>query len=111
MAETIEREYGFLKIGNKYYEQQDAKEKISFVEVSKGKVKKKIKLLKEITEKLKDNLDKEAVLMEALSKIDSPSLEIIHSTVYNSKRKVKIETRKHYCVDMRVGKITIPIVD
>jgi IS30 family transposase len=92
--EIIEREYGFLKIGNKYYEQQDGKEKVSFVEVSKDKVQKKMKLLKEITDKLKDNLDREAVLMEALSKIDTLSLEIIHGTVYNAKRKVKIKTRK-----------------
>jgi IS30 family transposase len=111
MVKEIEREYGFLKIGNKYFEQRQEQQRVSFVEVSKVRVKKKIKLLKEITERLKDTLDKEAVLMEALSKIDSNELELIHSAVYNAKRKVKMQTRRHYCVDMRVGRFTIPIVD
>ncbi|KKK94482.1 hypothetical protein LCGC14_2682430 [marine sediment metagenome] len=67
--------------------------------------------LKELAERLKENLDGEAVMIEALSKLDDGALEQIHNVVFNIKRKTKVKTRKHYCVDMKVGRYIIPIVD
>ena len=74
-------------------------------------MKKKIDIAKEITEKLKNSLDKEAVLMEALTKLDIAYLENLHNALYNSKRKVKPKTRMHHCVDMKIGKMIVPIID
>ncbi len=109
--EKIERRYGYLIVDDKYYELSTEGSVTSFIEVNKKKVKKKIKLMQEISDKLKESLDKEAVLMEALSDLDEEYLEMIHNNLYNSKRKVKPVTRKHHCVDMKVGKLIIPIVN
>lgn len=107
----LTKEYGFLKVGGKYYKFNDGKDYTSYVEVSKIEVKKKISLAKEITEKLKNSLDKEAVLMESLTKLPTDYLEQIHNSLYNSKRTIKPKTRAHHCVDMKVGKLIVPIVD
>ncbi len=109
--EKIERKYGYLIVDGKYYELNTEGSATAFVEVNKKKVKKKIKLMEEISNKLKDSLDKEAVLMEALSNLDEEYLEMIHNNLHNSKRKAKPITRKHHCVDMKVGKLIIPIVN
>jgi IS30 family transposase len=108
----ITKEFGYLKIDGKYYEfNEKSPESTSYLQVSPEKVKKKIKIAKEITEKLKNSLDKEAVLMESLTKLSTEYLEHIHNSLYNSKRKIKPRTREHHCVDMKVGKLVIPIVD
>lgn len=111
MKPKIEREYGFLKLEGKYYKSKMVNGRNCFEEVSKETFEKKIKLIKEISTKLKDNLDKEAVLHEALSQLDDFYLDQLHNTLYNSKRKVKPITRKHHCVDMKVGKMVIPIIN
>lgn len=105
-------EYGWLKIGNKYYKPEVIKEygRPGYIAVDNKKVEKRIKLLKEIAEKLKASLDPEMVIMEALSKIDDELyIESIHNALYNSKRKVKPKTRRHHCVDMKIGKLMLPI--
>ncbi len=109
--EVIERKYGYLMVDGKYYELNTEGNVTSFVEVNKKKVEKKLKLMQEISDKLKESLDKEAVLMEALSNLDEEYLEMVHNNLYNSKRKAKPITRKHHCVDMKVGKLIIPIVN
>jgi len=112
-TKEIEKEYGFWIIGGKHYQAspQSKDGKAVLVEVSEKEVKKKTKKLKELAERLKENLDREAVMIEALSKLDDDTLEQIHNVVFNIKRKTKIKTRKHYCVDMKVGRYIIPIVD
>lgn len=108
----ITKEFGYLKVDGKYYEfNEKATERTSYLQVDAKKVKEKISLAKEITEKLKESLNKEAVLMESLTKLPTNYLEQIHNTLYNSKRKAKPRTRRHHCVDMKVGKLVIPIVD
>lgn len=109
--EVIEREYGFLKIGNKYYEQKEEQQRVFFVEVKKHKVDAKVKMMKEMAEQLEKSLDRTSVLMEALSKLDSTQLELMHNIIFNAKKKVKPVTRRHYCVDMKIGKMILPIVD
>lgn len=107
----ITLEFGYLKVDGRYFElDEKTPERARYIEVSNNKVKAKIKLLSEIAEKLKENLDANAVLMEALSKLPEEYLTNIHNAVYNSKKKVKPKTRKHHCVDMKVGKMVIPII-
>ena len=109
----IVKEYGFWIIEGKHYEPQPEKKdgKAILVEVSEKEVKRRMRLIKELAVKLKEKLDNEAVMMEALSKIGKDSLEQIHNVVFNIKRKTKIKTRKAYCVDMKVGRFIIPIVE
>ncbi len=109
----IEKQYGFWIIEGKHYKSAPLSKdgKAVLVEVSEKEVKKKIKKLKELAERLKENLDGEAVMIEALSKLEDEALEQIHNVVFNIKRKTKIKTRKHYCVDMKIGRFVVPIVD
>jgi len=108
----ITKEYGYLKVDGKYYEYNEkSPEKTSYLLVDEKKVKEKINMAKEIAEKLKENLNKEEVLMESLTKLSQNYLEQLHNALYNSKRKVKPRTRRHHCVDMKVGNLVIPIVD
>ena len=116
MKKEIKKEFGYLVIDGKYYKPKSMRGKNIFEEVSKTKVKRNLKLINEIVKKLKDSLDKEAVLRESLMKyVDDEYgdkwLRDIHNALYNSKRKVKPKTREHHCVDMKVGNIIIPIVD
>lgn len=110
--QEIIKQYGFWIIDGKYFKTDETKDgKAVLIEVNKKEVKRKGKILKELTEKLKQSLDGEAVMMEALSKLDTCTLEQLHNVTFNIKKKVIAKTRKHYCVDMKVGKIIIPIVE
>ena len=110
-SETLKKHYGYLIVGDKYYRLDMMGRETVFREVSKAKVKKKIKLMEELSKKLKDSLDGEAVMMEALSKLEIEELIMIHDKIINEKRKTKPRTRKHHCVDMKIGDVIIPIVD
>jgi len=111
MKEKVEMEYGLLKIGNRYFEPGTAGQgRPAYTEIDSKKVKERLTLLKEIATKLKDSLDKEAVLMEALSKLENEYLQQLHNALYNSKRETKPKTRRHHCVDIKVGRMIVPIV-
>lgn len=99
MKSEITKEYGYLKLNGKYYEFNEKADHTSYIEVKKEKVEKKIEFVKEIVEKLKEDLDKKAVLIESLIKLPQDYLEQLHNALYNSKRKIKPKTRRHYCVD------------
>ena len=114
----VRREYGLLVIDNKYYYGDMIDGKVVYREISKTKVQKRLKLVDEIVKKLKDSLDTEAVLKETLMKNFPMGDETLEEELVkllgmlNSKeRKYKPKTRKHYCVDMKVGNMIIPIVD
>lgn len=112
IKEKIVMEYGYLKIGDKYYEAETIKEygRPGYILVDNKKVEKRLQLYKEIAEKLKNSLDAEAVIMEALGKIgDDEYIERLHNALYNEKRKIKPKTRRHHCVDLKVGKMILPI--
>ena len=115
---NIEKEYGLLKIDGKYYYADSIDGKPVFRQISKTKVKKRLKLVDEIVEKLKDALDKEAVLRESLMKsfpfgedIIEEELLKLHGMLHSKDRKYKPKTRKDHCVDMKVGNFVLPIVD
>lgn len=116
--QQVEREHGLLKIDGKYYYSDQIDGKTVFREISKSKVKKRLKLVQEIVDKMKDALDKEAVLKETIMKhfpfgedIIEEELMKLHGMLHSSDRKYKPKTRKHHCVDMKVGGMIIPIVD
>ncbi len=107
----IEKKYGMLIINGEYYEQTTKDGKPKFKPVSKTKVNRAENMAKEIAEKIKDSLDREKVIREAIMKLEIPELEALHNTVFNEKRKAKAKTREHHCVDMKVGNCILPIVD
>ena len=107
----IEKKYGYFVINGEYYEEKSKDGKPVFVKVAKQKIKKAEKMVKEIVSKLKDSLDREKVLHESIMKLSIDELEPLHNTVFNEKRKVKPKTRRHHCVDMKVGNFIIPIVE
>jgi len=106
----VTQEYGFLKVDGRYFESVPDGDRLKYLEVDKKKVDGKINLVKKIAEKLKDKLDREKVLCEALCKLDIDYLEQILGTL-NSPVKKKIQTRKHHCVDMKIGKFVIPLIN
>ncbi len=111
--ETIVKKYGYLFLNGKYYEPKYLGDHhAGYTLVDNKEVEKKIKMMKEIAERIKNSLDQEAVMMEALSRVSSmEDLQTIHNAVFNEKRKLKPKTREHHCVDMKIGNIVIPIVD
>ena len=106
----ITREYEFLKVDNRYFKPVPDGEKLQYIEVNKKEFEGKVALVKKIANKLKDSLDREAVLGEALSKLDNEYLEQIWGSL-NSPTKHKVRTRRHHCVDMKVGRLIIPLIN
>jgi len=107
----VEREFGYLKIGNKHYEliiNRDSDGLQKFVEIKDYD--KRLALAKELTQKLKKNLDKEKIMMEVLMK--SKNLKMLQDLKKElTKKSTKPKTRRHHCVDMKVGKFILPIVE
>lgn len=116
--DNVEIEYGLLKIDGEYFYKDSIDGKPILRTISKSKVKKRLKLINEIVEKLKDALDKKAVLKESLMKsfpfgedIIEEELLKLHGMLHSKDRKYKPKTRHHHCVDMKVGNMIIPIVE
>jgi len=107
----IQRKYEMLIIDGEYYEESSKDGKPIFTLASKAKINKAEKMSKEIAEEIKDSLDREKVIREAVMKLGLKELEQLHNTVFNKKRKAKAKTREHHCVDMKVGNFILPIVD
>lgn len=106
----VTREYEYLKVGEKYFRPDREGEKLHYIECTQKEFEDRVGLLKNIAAKMKDGLDREAVLVEALSKLDDEYLEMLWGKLSNPIKKPAIRTRKHHCVDMRVGNLTVPIV-
>lgn len=105
------RKYGFLFMDGKYYQMVYAGDNhAGFTLVNKETYDAHVNKMREIVDKLRDSLDRDAVLMEALSKADDSELDRLHKKLY-SKKKPTIKTREHHCVDMKIGGLTLPIVE
>jgi len=90
-GEDIKKEYGYLKIGNQYFEMKSSKDgRWNPKEVGKKKLSAKIKKAKKMATTLQKGVD---------------------TKKYHSKRKYKPKTREHACVDMKVGNFILPIVN
>ena len=108
-SDDIRKHYGYLVVDGEYFKLDTSGSETTFNKVNSSEVKKKIKLMEEHDKKLKESID--AVMMEALGRLEIEELEPIHDKVFNIKKKVKPVTRKHHCVDMKIGEHIIPIVD
>lgn len=108
----IEAKHDFLIINGKYFKVDMKRGTPEFSPISKKDFNERQKKIKEIVKKLKDGLDSEAVLEEAIHKnFDEKSLNRLYNLVFRAKRKFKPKTRRHHCVDMTVGNTIIPIVE
>jgi hypothetical protein len=106
----VEREFGFLKIKNKHFQlmvNRNTDGLQHFVEVKDYD--KRLSLAKKLTEKLKNSLDKEKIMMEVLMKESMKTLQGIKKEL--GVKKAKPKTRRHHCVDMQVGRYILPIVE
>ena len=107
----ITREYEFLKVDGRYFKPETDGDQLKYIEVSEKEYKNKVVLVKKIANKIKDSLDREKVMTEALSKLEEEYLEQIWGALNHPTKNIKAKTREHHCVDMKVGKMIIPIIN
>jgi len=107
----IEIKFGYAIIKGEYYEWSSKSGKPYLKLVDKQKVEKKIEMTKKIADKLKDNLDAHKVLTESIVKLPSSDLKKLYHMLFEVKKKYKVITREHHCVDMKIGNYILPIVN
>lgn len=107
----IEYKYGYLVMDGVYYETKQKDGKTSLKKLPEKRLAEELKTATEITEKLKDNADVRAILMEAIMKLEKKEMNRLHNMLHNSKKKYIPKTRKDYCVDMKIGNFILPIID
>jgi len=107
----VELENGLLKANGKYFELKNIRGKEVFQEIEKSKVTEKEKLVRELAKKLKDNLDREVVMREALRRVPSKELKKIDKLLKSKKKNYKPKTREGHCADMLIGNYILPVVD
>lgn len=110
-GKKFEYKYGYLVIDGVFYESEMKDGKTTLKRIPEKRLKKEIKRAEEITEKLEDKTDVKAILMEAVMKIEDKEQEKLHNMLYNSKKHYIPKTRKHHCVDIKVGNFILPIMD
>jgi len=110
---VIEKLYGLLVIDGAYFKLDHSKQgQMIAIPQDKKKVDAKLAKAKEMAAKLKDSLDGEKVLTEALMiNFEDKDFEKLYAQLFKSKRVYKAKTREHHCVDMKVGNTIIPIVN
>lgn len=106
---NFEKQYNYLICNGEYYEWDAEDGKPILKHVDKNFVEKKLEKAKEIAQKIKEGLDAEAVIIESLMNFREKDLDKLYNLVNSQTRKYKPKTRKHHCVDMKVGKFIIPI--
>ena len=113
MEENIEfeKKYNYLIANGKYYEWKSKDGKPILEIVDKKKVEERIQKAKEIARKIKYGLDAETVLTEIIMQFTDKDFKKLYELVNSKKRKYKAKTRTDHCVDMKVGKMIIPLVD
>jgi len=112
----FEKKWNYLVVKNgkkeEFYELDYEDGKPIVKKVLKKQIKDKLRKVKKIVKELKAGVDVEAILEEKLmSNFDDKLLEKLYNLLFKSKRKYKIRTRKHHCVDLKVGRMIIPLVD
>ena len=111
IMKDIDKKYDYLVINGKYYSFKSKDGKPVVVEVNKKIVEKKIKKAKQVANKLKEGFDTIAVLTEKLMQMEDKDLDNLFKLLFKSKIKYKPKTREGHCVDMKVGRFIIPIID
>lgn len=101
----------FLKIGDDYYLPDVLDEKTgewNFIKLTKKEVARINKMRNDIIAKAAPAVLPEQVLDDALSDLPLEELEGIHHNLFKAKRKAKPRTEPG-CLELRIGKYTIPI--
>ena len=107
--EEYKMEHGYVIINKKHYNVSHKKGKPILTQDKNAK--KIIAQAKRIAKKLKSTLDAEAVLTEAILKLDKKEIQTLEKTINNKNKNYKPKTRKHHCVDMKIGNFILPIID
>lgn len=92
----MEYRYGYLVIDGIYYENKMKDGNTTLKKVPEKRLNKEIKTAEEITEKLKDNANVRAILMEAIMKLEKKEMEKLHNMLHNSKKRYVPKTRKDH---------------
>jgi len=106
----IEHKNNLLYVEGKPFMIKTIDNEMKFIPVKNKDVESKIKLVDKLSKNLKDNLDREKVMKEALMNLKFDYLKKIDKMLSNPKRQYKAKTRDQHCADMKVGNIVIPIV-
>lgn len=105
----IEHKNNLLYVQGKPFKIKTVDNEMKFIPVKNKDVEKKLVLVDKLSKKLKDSLDQEKVMKEALMNLHFDYLKKLDKML-NSKRKYEPKTRDHHCADMKVGNFVIPIV-
>ena len=103
--------HDWLKVNGNYYRWESDDGKPILKREDNEKVEKQINRAKEIAKKMKDGLDAEAVLVESILHLKETDIDKLYNLINSKKRKYKPRTREGHCVDMKVGRFILPIVD
>lgn len=106
----IEKKYKWLVVNGVYYEIDLKDGKPLFEKVSKTTVDERIKKAKKLAKELGKGLNKEMLLTELiLTSLEDKEFENLYKLIFYAKRKYKPKTRKHHCVDMKIGNFVLPL--
>lgn len=103
--------YGYVVIDGVFYEHKMKDGKTTLKKLPERRLNKEIKIAEEITEKLERSADVNAILMEAVMKLEDKERMKLHNMLHNSKKRYIPKTRKDYCVDMKIGNFILPLID
>lgn len=104
-----EMRYGRLILNNKPYIMDNKNGKPCLKEDKEFN--KLTKLSEQISKKLAPQLNAEAVIQEAVMGLLPKDVKKLYGMLFKSKKKYKPKTRKHHCVDMKIGNFVLPISD
>jgi len=106
----IEHKNNLLYVEGKPFLVKTINNEMKFIPVKNKDVEAKLKLVDKLTKNLKDSLDKDKIMKEALMNLKYDYLKKMDKMLSNPKRKYKAKTRDNHCADIKVGNIIIPIV-
>ena len=78
-------------------------------EISKKEFDTKVKKVEKMAKLLEEGLDKKAVLMESIMKLDDENFKVFEGILLKSKINYKPRTREHHCVDIKIGNFILPL--
>jgi hypothetical protein len=110
-VEEFDVKFGYLVINGEYYEGSQSKTgSPTLKRLDKKVIENKISKARKIAKKLKNSLDREKVITEAVMLISDKDVNKLHKMLFEGGRNFKPKTREHHCVDMKVGNFVLPIV-
>lgn len=102
---------GFFVVNNRYYQIEGKDGQPILKEINKKKVDEAEEMAEKLAEKLKESLNKEAILKEAIMKLEFKDIKKLFNLMFKSKKRYKPITREEHCVDMKIGRFILPIIE